>query len=452
MTSLKELKTLIKETLTEEGLGPALKQLKATLPENSKAYDEAVLLEAALKEANLKMARGSIGQTELDVLYNSLRARLMTLLDSLDERDLEAAHTGKKSKQGSLLYQIPHKMELEQEARCRVRIAYDEAILLEDIELTSDTRIKEVRIAEVMEVELIDPTEVPAFSIRTFNRQEQFLEKEEYTEWIFFVKPLREGRFPLLLRVSIIEMVGEKERVRDIVLEETVVIVAEPVDESAAAFKPSGYVVGQAEGKKKKKTASRKPLQATALALAALIAFSGITYAAVPPVRMNVDWVVTTLRDNREAYQDFAEKYEGKPKAKKALEKVEEIDWKAATQDTTVVSLEQYLELHPEGRFAEKAKEMLETMAEPPATSTSATDELEVSPVIPSGSPTVVKETPKEEKKEATKEVIETKETVKTDPLPPPPVEEPVIEPDPSIRPRQNGLRQRRYILDGLYG
>ena len=91
MTSLKELKTLIKETLTEEGLGPALKQLKATWPENSKAYDEAVLLEAALKEANLKMARGSIGQTELDVLYNSLRARLMTLLDSLDADDARSA-------------------------------------------------------------------------------------------------------------------------------------------------------------------------------------------------------------------------------------------------------------------------------------------------------------------------------------------------------------------------
>ncbi len=363
MPSLNELKATLKDMLAEDGLGPALQRLKAALPPDSRAYNDVVLLETDLKEANRKMMRGSIGQAELDVKYNSLRERFMELLDSLDERDLEAAQSGKKSKQGSLLYQIPGQMAVEKETRCRVRIAYDEDTLLENIELTRDTRIKDVRIAEVMEVELIDPAETPAFSIRTFNSQEQFVEKDEYTEWIFFVKPLREGQFPLLLRVSVIEKVGDKERVRDIVLEETVVIVADPVDEAAATeFKPSGYVVGEAAATKKKKPASRKPLQTTALALAALIAFSGITYAAVPPVRLEVDWLYTTLRDTREAYQNFAEKYEGKPKAKKALEKVEEIDWAKAVQDSSATQIEQFLELHPESRFAQEAAALLEAL------------------------------------------------------------------------------------------
>jgi formylglycine-generating enzyme required for sulfatase activity len=363
MPSLNELKATLKDMLAEDGLGPALQRLKAALPPDSRAYNDVVLLETDLKEANRKMLRGSIGQAELDVKYNSLRERFMELLDSLDERDLEAAQSGKKSKQGSLLYQIPGQMAVEKETRCRVRIAYDEDTLLENIELTRDTRIKDVRIAEVMEVELIDPAETPAFSIRTFNSQDQFVEKDEYTEWIFFVKPLREGQFPLLLRVSVIEKVGDKERVRDIVLEETVVIVADPVEEAAATeFKPSGYVVGEAAAAKKKKPASRKPLQTTALALAALIAFSGITYAAVPPVRLEVDWVFTTLRDTRDAYQDFAEKYEGKPKAKKALEKVEEIDWTEAVQDSSVTQIEQFLEQHPDSRFAQEAAALLESL------------------------------------------------------------------------------------------
>ncbi|MBK7338810.1 MAG: hypothetical protein IPJ00_22935 [Saprospirales bacterium] len=188
MADLNELKPGIKDILIEQGLRPALQRLKAAVPEGSKAYNELILLEADLKDANLKMVRGSISQEDLDVKYNQLRERFLILLESLEDSDLESAAGGKEPKHGSLLYQIPGRMELEKEARCRVRIAYDEAALLENIELTRDTRIKDVRIAEVMEVELIDPAENPAFSIRTFNRTEQFIEREEYTEWLFFVK------------------------------------------------------------------------------------------------------------------------------------------------------------------------------------------------------------------------------------------------------------------------
>jgi len=77
MSSINELKPGIKDLLVEEGLGPALKRLKEALPENSKAYNEVILLEADLKDANLKMVRGSISQSELDVKYNQLRERFL---------------------------------------------------------------------------------------------------------------------------------------------------------------------------------------------------------------------------------------------------------------------------------------------------------------------------------------------------------------------------------------
>ena len=138
-------------------------------------------------------------------------------------------------------------MEVQKETRCRVRIAYETATLLENIELTKDTLLRDVRISEVMQAELIDPSQDAAFVIRTFNRAEQFIEKDDYTEWTFFVKPLRQGSFPLLLRISVIEKIGEKERVRDIVLEETVVIVAELDNVFEPVFKESGYVVKENE-------------------------------------------------------------------------------------------------------------------------------------------------------------------------------------------------------------
>lgn len=370
MLSLSELKPILKEMLAEDGLGPAIMRLKAALPPDSKAYNDLVLLEAELKEANLKRVRGSLSETDLDTKYNSLRERFLDFLNALDQRDLEAAQTGKKAKQGSLLYQIPGAMTVHKETRCLVRIAYDEATLLENIELTRDTRIKDVRIAEVMEVELIDPAEQPAFAIRSYNRQEQFVEKDDYTEWTFYVKPLREGQFPLLLRVSVIEKVGDKERVRDIVLEETVVIVADPVAETApAGFKPAGYVVGEApvEAPAATTPARRAPMQMVAWSLALLIGFSGVAYAAVPAVRLNVDWTFATVIDSRKAYQDFAENHKGTAQAGKALEKIENIDWEAVQETPSVQVVEDFLELHPEGRHTWEAVELLATLPLPAA-------------------------------------------------------------------------------------
>jgi len=369
MLSLSELKPILKEMLAEDGLGPAIKRLKAALPPDSKAFNDLVLLEAELKEANLKRIRGSLSETELDIKYNSLRERFLDFLNALDQRDLEASPTGKKAKQGSLLYQIPGAMTVHKETRCLVRIAYDEATLIENIELTRDTRIKDVRIAEVMEVELIDPAEQPAFAIRSYNRQEQFVEKDDYTEWTFYVKPLREGQFPLLLRVSVIEKVGDKERVRDIVLEETVVIVADPVAEAApAGFKSSGYVVGEAAETPAAPAPSRRtPMQMVAWSLALLIGFSGMAYAAVPAVRLNVDWTFATVIDSREAYQNFADKHKGTAKAGKALEKVEDIDWEAVQETPSVQDIEKFLELHPDGRHNWEAVELLATLPLPAA-------------------------------------------------------------------------------------
>jgi len=412
MINLKELKPEIKDLLTEEGLGPALKRLKDALPPESKAYNEIILLEAELKEVNLKMVRGSISQSDLDVKYNSLRERFLELLESLEEENLDPAQSGKDPKQGSLLYQIPGKMELEKETRCRVRIAWDEETLLENIELTADTKVKDVRIAEVMEVELIDPSETPAFSIRTFNSQEQFVDKEEFTEWLFFVKPIREGQFPLLLRVSVIEKVGDKERAREIVMEENVVIVAEPVEEPAEApFKTTGVVVGEGAGEKPKKKASkRKPVQAAALALVGLMAFSGITYAALPSVRMSVDWLITSLLDNKEAYLGFAEKYEGRPKAKKALEKVKEMDG---------ISVEEILKSQPEAPPAERP----EVPSEPARSAGPAGNPVSTSSV----STTTTEEITITERPGKVIEIIPT-----TGPAPPP-VEEPPVKPAPSF-------------------
>ncbi len=103
MLSLTELKPILKEMLAEDGLEDAIKRLKAALPPDSKAFNGLLLLEAEFRETDRKRVAGSLSQSELDVKYNSLRERFLALLDTLDQRDLEAAQTGKKARQGSLL-------------------------------------------------------------------------------------------------------------------------------------------------------------------------------------------------------------------------------------------------------------------------------------------------------------------------------------------------------------
>ncbi|MFZ4428480.1 MAG: tetratricopeptide repeat protein, partial [Saprospiraceae bacterium] len=367
--TIREIRVEVKHIFSNDGIGAAIKRLKALVHPEGKAYNSVLQIERELREVNLKKVSGSIDQHGLDVKYAELGERLLTLLDTLDISDLEPPQKGKKSKQGSLLYQIPAAMEVEKETRCRVRIAYDLDSILENIELTKDTHVKEVRISEVMQVELIDPAHEAAFFIRTFNSEEQFIEKDEYTEWIFFVKPLREGSFPLLLRISVIEKVGEKERKRDIVLEETVVIVAELGDAPAPDFKQSGVILGEpplastdTRAATRKRSPALKRTFSIALSLAALMMVSGLAYATLPPVRMNIDWTITTLRNTREAYQEFAKKYEGKPRAEQALVKVEELDWRAVVEEKSIPDIERFLMEHPQGLFEEKATELLETL------------------------------------------------------------------------------------------
>jgi sulfatase modifying factor 1 len=377
MQPLDKLRPALKNLLLEEGLGPAIEAFKAALPEDSKAFNDVLLLEAELKETNKKRVRGSLSQDELDAKYSELRERMIALIDNIEERDLEAAAAGKSAKEGSLLYQIPTQMELEKETRCRVRIAYDDDTLLENIELTADTKVQDVRIAEVMEVQLIDPNETPAFAIRTFNREEQFIEKDAYTEWIFFVKPILEGKYPLFLRVSVIEQVGEKERVRDIVLEEMVVIVSEPVSEDGEAFKSSGVTVGGEEaaagtkpaavvaGGKAEKKKKRGALgqQRGLLGVASLVAFSAIAFAAVPSLRMQLNYWATSAKNDPVEYREFAERHPKAELAEEALIEAERLTWESLEGDTSLANLEDYLALYPNGPHA---GEIIERLASRP--------------------------------------------------------------------------------------
>lgn len=247
---LSSLKQQLRRQLTDS-IADVIKALKEALPSHASKLDTVLMLESRLNEANRDKLRGVISQEDLQLVYNQLRAGLLDLIAGLQLADFATATTAvpQPDKTGSLLYKIPGQMPLGEESKCIIRLAFEEESIIRNIELNEDVTLKPIRIAQVMDVELVDPNSEPTFTIRTLSSPEQFVEKGDYTEWIFYVKPLRAGTFPLLVKISVIEIIQEKERKKEIVLEEKVQIVATSAlpETDSLPFKPAGYALTYGE-------------------------------------------------------------------------------------------------------------------------------------------------------------------------------------------------------------
>lgn len=110
--------------------------------------------------------------------------------------------TVQKYELGRIVYEIPKEMEKLKTYTIQVNIARDTLNLkiYDGMKVTVDTII---RTSSVMRVELSDPTG-EFFKIITKNEQ-QFIEIDEHTSWIFYVTPLKSGSSELVLSVSIMK-------------------------------------------------------------------------------------------------------------------------------------------------------------------------------------------------------------------------------------------------------
>ena len=179
--------------------------------------------------------KGILPREDYDRTVAQINYALLEIVEKLEKSVALPTSPVKNKTSGRILHNIPGTMPVGKEKRCIVRIAYDDETLLRDLQADENTTIQDVRIAEVMNVELVDFNETPAFAIRTLNDEEQFVADDDYTQWLFMVKALREGKFPLTLKVSVIEQVNGKERKRDIVLEKEVFIISQLEEPAAAA-------------------------------------------------------------------------------------------------------------------------------------------------------------------------------------------------------------------------
>ena len=154
----------------------------------------------------------------------------------------------KPEPEGGILYNIPNKMQLGIQTKCIVRLAFDKKQLKRETDNFPDEIIKTVQVSEVMEIDLIDISGENAFNIQFISQKEQFIDRNEATEWLIMVKALKAGSFSLALKVAIIERINDKDRRKEMVLEELVAVVSDNVVPSTglkSASQPFQHVGAQ---------------------------------------------------------------------------------------------------------------------------------------------------------------------------------------------------------------
>ncbi len=216
-----------------EGLEAALKCLEQLLSPQSDNYNDLVLLKGRYGAMQRDLLLGMVAPEMYEQQRNSLSHALLVLADMLQPNDLKPELLGKPSaaaasaKRGEILYYIPGRMQIDRESRCAVRVAWVLEQLYDNWQTQPGEVQRDIRIAEIMGVELINVAEEQPFSIRSLSETVQFLDCNECTEWIFYVKPKITGEFSLALRVSVIEVIRDREYKKDIVLEERIQVATD---------------------------------------------------------------------------------------------------------------------------------------------------------------------------------------------------------------------------------
>lgn len=335
-----------------KGIDLALNALKNTIPADVPKYKDVIMLEGRYRELHKNwLEKGVLSDEEALVESNKIQEAIINFINDLKEEDLVkelAEKIEQKAKTGKVLYRVPDQMQVEKEVKCIIRVAFTEDILLQDIEQEADDTIKDVRIADVMAAEIIDPNEQPAFAIRTFSERVQFIDESDFTEWLFYVKPLLEGSYPLLLKVAIVEIVDGKERKREVVMEETIQVISTEPEKAKEEFAEvkDVQVAGFAQAKNETAAAGKKGILSTPLGMVATVV-----------VAMTAIFILYTVISPR-----F---FDNKPNInlpQPGGEKSESERWEEIRDLQDTIALKQFLEDFPESEFADEALEKLEIL------------------------------------------------------------------------------------------
>ncbi len=388
---LQALQRKLRDLIAEDEVALAMSDLRTALPEGSKTAGVVVALQARQTDLNQRASAGILSTDERRQERAQIVYDLQQIIDGLTEEDFAApaapgASADTSDLMGRILYRIPQKMKVGMEKRCIVRLAYEKAVILQNIDYDDNTQDQAIRVARVMEVYLFEPVAAgdENFAIRTESKARQFLEKGFYTEWIFYAKPLREGSFPLKVRAVVVIKEDGEELTREIPFETTVTVIAtEPSPEEAGAnlFQTAGYALSftsssssegsvrysQPAGSPAPQAAPSESRSKGAIALGRVLAYSiglvmlagiGAYLFTSPPVREKL--LTQLLKNNEGGWATLIDKFKTDPDPV-AQQVVDDATFEQAKASGKPSDFQAYLDKFAAGRHQTEVDDWLKT-------------------------------------------------------------------------------------------
>ncbi|MEM9261277.1 MAG: hypothetical protein AAGA62_16675, partial [Bacteroidota bacterium] len=220
----------VEEAISKADTDQALATLLAAIPSSRPKHNQVLLLASRMADIYKYEVGNTLVHDKIEILRNDLRSDILLFTDRLSLVDFsEAAPSRPELRPGHLLYKVPHTMQLRRSEECLVRVAHKLNQLLQGLEIDDSVHLEEIPVAEVMEVEIIDPNtgEDAAFDVLLLSDGEQLVDAYSYTEWVFQVRPLRLGQHQLILKISVLITVKGKERTKNIILRRAIEVTAE---------------------------------------------------------------------------------------------------------------------------------------------------------------------------------------------------------------------------------
>lgn len=341
MNRLEEIIKTLKNYIAE-GVETALDFLEKILDHKASRYNDYIQIKSRYNSLQRELLLGVLDHGTYDISRNNISKALLLLAEEITENDLipeGGLKPQEEDKRGEVLYNVPDLMQLNREEKCTVRIAFEADIVKRDWEASEEDVMKSIRVSEIMAVSLLNVDENdPPFVIRTLSETVQFVDKDDFTEWIFYVKPLKIGRFPLVMRVSVIEMINNKEYKKDIVLEEEITVETEvaPQDDRAA-FKSAGAAI----------TLTNTPLPPDRSAPEAVA--QQVQQAGKKGFKRFAGALLTAVALAASGYFGYTF-YE------------QENAWQKAGKGGKAADYEEYLKEYPHSRNSEKARQMIDSL------------------------------------------------------------------------------------------
>ncbi len=218
-----KLKENVRQLISNAKMEKAIDVLMKWAETNDKELNNTLLQQKArLTKLKRDENLGLIAFSDANIQRAQISNAILEILEKIEKSPPLSTDNPKSKNTGRVLLLMPNILHIGRESRCIVRIAHDDKSLLKDLKQDDSMTIQELRISEVMGVELLYYNQTPMVQIRTMTEKEQFVADDDFTEWLFFVKPLIEGKIPLTLKVSIIGILDGKEQKRDVIIEKEI--------------------------------------------------------------------------------------------------------------------------------------------------------------------------------------------------------------------------------------